>query len=143
MPLTFDQSVARRVRYLRERHGLTQQDLADGLANWGMPIDRSAIARLENGRRAVSLEEAMRLAFILHVAPVHLFVDPDGDEPVAPIPGAEYQPWEARAWIRGERPMMGQDPRSYFTNIPLREFEAQQDAGRTHVTPVKGRKDES
>jgi transcriptional regulator with XRE-family HTH domain len=123
MAFTFDQSVARRVRQLRERHGMTQQDLATALSNWGMPIDRSAIARLENGKRAVSLEEAMRLAFVLHVAPVHLLVDPDNDEPIAPTAGAELKPWEARAWIRGQRPMMGQDPRSYFTNVPTSEFE--------------------
>lgn len=102
-----------------------------------MPIDRSAIARLENGKRGVSLEEAMRLAFVLHVAPVHLLVDPDSDEPLAPVVGHEVEPWAARAWIRGERPMMGQDPRFYFTNIPLHEFEEQQRTGRTHVTPVK------
>jgi transcriptional regulator with XRE-family HTH domain len=131
MPLTFDQSVARRVRYLRERHSWSQQDLATKLANFGMPIDRSAVARLENGKRAVSLEEAMRLAFALNVAPVHLFVDPDGDEPITPTPGAELSPEEARAWIRGDMAMPWQDRRFYFSAIPDAEFE-----GRGGVPPA-------
>jgi transcriptional regulator with XRE-family HTH domain len=122
--ISFDQSVARRVRDLRERHAFTQAGLAEKLANFGMPIDRSAIARLENGKRGVSLEEAVRLAFVLNVAPVHLLVDPDGDEAITPVPGAELTPSEARAWIRGQRPMMWQDPRVFFTQIPQAEFEA-------------------
>jgi transcriptional regulator with XRE-family HTH domain len=124
MSLTFDQTVARRVRALRERHGWSQQDLVDKLKNFGMPIDRSAVARLENGRRAVSLEEAMRLAFALNVAPVHLLVDPDSDEPIVPVVGHELEPWAARAWIRGQKPIMWQEPRVYFSEIPKSEFEA-------------------
>jgi transcriptional regulator with XRE-family HTH domain len=123
MALTFSQSVARRVRQLRRRHGMTQQDLADALKLFGVPIDRSAIARLEKGERIVTLDETMHLARALHVAPVHLLVDPDGEDPLAPIPGMEITPHEARLWIRGHLPVHGQDHRSYWTNIPADEFE--------------------
>jgi transcriptional regulator with XRE-family HTH domain len=122
MSLTFDQSVARRVRALRARHGWSQQDLVDKLTNFGMPIDRSAIARLENGRRGVSLAETMHLAFALNVAPIHLLVDPDGEEPITPTPGDTLEPEEARKWIRGELPLVFQDPRVYFSEIPEAEF---------------------
>jgi transcriptional regulator with XRE-family HTH domain len=130
MPPTFEQVTASRVRYLRERHGWTQQDLADKLVNFGMPIDRAQIARLELGKRGISLDEAMRLAFALNVAPIYLITDtevpadPDIDpEPMQIIPGSEHSPAEARAWIVGKRPMHFQDPRSYYMNVPRAEFE--------------------
>lgn len=123
MGLTFDQIAARRVRYLRERHGLTQTDLAAKLANFNIPFEQTSIARLEKGHRGISLNEAMQLAFVLDVAPVHLLTDPDSDEAITPVPGAELEPWEARAWIRGQRPMLMQDPRTYFSEIPRSEFE--------------------
>lgn len=127
MPPTFEQVTARRVRYLRERLGWSQQNLADKLANFGMPIDRAQIARLELGKRGISLDETMRLAFALNVAPVNLVTDPEDDaEPMAPIPGAEYPPAEARKWIRGEKPMLFQDPRDYFMNVSRDEFERYQ-----------------
>lgn len=124
MPPTFEQVTARRVRYLRERLGWSQQDLADKLANFGMPIDRAQLARLEGGKRGISLDETMRLAFVLDVAPVHLITDPEeGAEPMQTTPGAEVEPWEARAWVRGQKPLIFQDPRSYFMNVPKAEFE--------------------
>ena len=127
MPPTFEQVTAHRVRYLRGRHGWSQQDLADKLANFGMPIDRAQIARLELGKRGISLDETMRLAFALSVAPVNLITDPEDDaEPMAPIPGAEYSPAETRKWIIGKLPMIWQDPRSYFMNVPREEFERYQ-----------------
>ena len=127
MPLRFEQVTAHRVRYLRERHGWSQQDLADKLANFGMPIDRAQIARLELGKRGISLDETMRLAFALNVAPVNLITDPEDDaEPMALVPGAEYSPAETRKWVRGEMPMTWQDPRSYFMNVPREEFERYQ-----------------
>jgi len=130
---------------LRERLGWSQQDLADKLKNFGMPIDRAQLARLELGKRGISLDETMRLAFALNVAPVHLITDPGANaepvapgmevspkepEPVAPIPGMEISPTEARAWIRGQMPLLFQDPRAYFMNVPRAEFEHYQLGGK-------------
>jgi transcriptional regulator with XRE-family HTH domain len=127
MPLTFSESVARRVRQLRERHGFSQQDLVTKLQNFGLPIDRSAIARLEVGKRGLIVEELMRLAFVLDVAPVHLLVDPDGEESIAPTPHSEVSPAEARAWICGRMPLVPQDPRMFWFERPKAEFEAVRD----------------
>ena len=126
MPLTFEQTAARRVHYLRKRQGWSQQDLADRLRNLGAPIDRASIARLEAGKRGISLDEAMRLAYALNVAPVHLMIDTEDDaEPIQPITGAEISPDEARMWVRGQMPLLFQDPRGYRMNVPRSEFDAQ------------------
>jgi transcriptional regulator with XRE-family HTH domain len=124
MPTTFEQTAARRVRYLRERLGWSQRDLADRLRNLGAPIDRASVARLETGKRGLSVDEAMRLAAALNVAPVHLLVDPDGDEPVQATPTDQLTPAEARDWIRGAMPLVSQDPRGYRMNVPRAEVEA-------------------
>jgi transcriptional regulator with XRE-family HTH domain len=123
VPTTFEQTASRRVRFLRERLGWTQQDLADRLRRLGAPIDRASVARLETSKRGLSVDEAMRLAAALNVAPVHLFVDPDGDEPLQVTPADELTPAEARRWIRGGLPLIGQDPRAYFANVPASEFQ--------------------
>ena len=121
---TLDRSLQRRVRTLREHQGLSQQDLADRLKELGIAMDRSAIARLENGRRGISVPEMLFLALALSVAPVHLLVNPDSDEPIAVIPdGLPHPPAEIRAWIRGELPISPQNVKTYFTEAPLSELE--------------------
>ena len=121
---TLDRSLQRRVRTLREHQGLSQQDLADRLKELGIAMDRSAIARLENGRRGISVPEMLFLALALNVAPVHLLVNPDSDEPIAVIPdGLPHPPAEIRAWIRGELPISPQNVKTYFTEAPLSELE--------------------
>jgi transcriptional regulator with XRE-family HTH domain len=137
--ITFEQSVALRVRRLRERHGLSQQDLADKLASYGIALDRSAVARLERGRRGISLEEAMYLALAIDVAPVHLIVDPDGELPIViGKTSPPVAPFEARGWIRGEIPLYEQDIKIYLSEIPLEEFERRfQRRERDQVAPVE------
>jgi transcriptional regulator with XRE-family HTH domain len=121
---TLDRSLQRRVRTLREHQGLSQQDLADRLKELGMAMDRSAIARLEQGRRGISVPEMLFLALALNVAPVHLLVNPDSDEPIAVIPdGLPHPPAEIRAWIRGELPISPQNVKTYFIEAPMSEIE--------------------
>ena len=106
------------------------EDLADRLRILGAPIDRASLARLETRKRGLSVDEAMRLAAALNVAPVHLLVDPDGDEPVQATPTELLTPKEARDWIRGAQPLVSQDPRGYSANVPRAEFEAGSASGR-------------
>ena len=121
---TLDRSLQRRVRTLREHQGLSQQDLADRLKELGIAMDRSALARLENGRRGISVPEMLFLALALSVAPVHLLVNPDSDEPITLIPhGRPLPPAEIRGWIRGELPISPQNVKTYFTEAPLSELE--------------------
>jgi transcriptional regulator with XRE-family HTH domain len=70
------------IRELRRRHGWTQQELADRLNQLGAHIDRAAVAKVELEKRRLTLDEAFHYALALDVAPVHLLVPTDGDEPV-------------------------------------------------------------
>ncbi len=102
---------------------MTQQGLADRLNQVGAHLDRTAVAKVETGGRELSLMEALQYAWALHVAPVHLFVPTDSDEPIQIGPNMEASPAEMRAWIRGERPLH-QEQRAYFSTVPENEFEA-------------------
>lgn len=111
-----------RIREIRKMRGMTQQGLADRLNQIGARTDRTAVAKVESGKRELSLREAFQYAYALHVAPVHLFVPTDSDEPINIGPNLEASPAEVRAWIRGQRPMPFQDPRAYFSTVPENEF---------------------
>ena len=111
--------------YLRHRHGWSQQDLTDRLNQFGAQTDRSAVARVELEKRQLSLDDALLYALALDVAPVHLFVPTDSDEPLSLGANIERSPAGTRAWVRGERPIFpAQDPRIYFTEVPIAEFQA-------------------
>lgn len=56
-----------RLRELRERRGLTQEDLSDRTAVAGHRVDRSTIAHLENARRSPLARTLKRLADGLEV----------------------------------------------------------------------------
>src|SRR4051794_30544803 len=107
---TVRQTTAGQVRVFRTRRGMSQQDLADRLNQLGARVDRSVVAKVESGKRAVSLEDAFRFALALDVAPLHLIVPVDSDDPIHLAPDMEASPGEVRAWIRGQQPMF-QDPR--------------------------------
>lgn len=121
---TLRDTTAERVRSLRIRNGMSQQDLADRMNHLGARVDRSVVAKVEAGKRAVSLEDVFRFALALDVAPVHLIVPIDGDDPIHLAPQMEAPPAEVRNWIRGFTPLPYQDPRVYFTVVPLSETRA-------------------
>lgn len=55
------------LREHRESAGWSQARLAGELAALGMPLDATAITRIENGKRAVRIEEAWALAAALRL----------------------------------------------------------------------------
>jgi transcriptional regulator with XRE-family HTH domain len=122
---TPDQTTRERIRQLRKRHDWTQQDLADALNRIGAQTDRAAVAKVELGKRGLSLDEMLRYALVLDVAPVHLIVPLDDDERL--MLGTNFvdcTPAELRAWIRGERPLHPvQNARIYASEVPEREFD--------------------
>lgn len=57
----------RRLRYLREQAGLTQQQLADVMSAAGSRMHRSTIGKIEAGERVVSVGEGLRFAAVLGI----------------------------------------------------------------------------
>jgi transcriptional regulator with XRE-family HTH domain len=106
---------------LRKRHGWTQQDLADRLNSLGAHTDRAGVAKVETGKRGLSLNEFFQYAQALDVAPVHLVAPPNSDESISLGPNMECSPAELRAWIRGRLPIF-QDVPTYFTEVPPGEL---------------------
>lgn len=66
----FKQRFGERVRSLRERQGLSQEDLADSAH-----LHRTHISLIERGQRSVRLETIERLAVALRVQPGQLMPD--------------------------------------------------------------------
>lgn len=97
------------VRATRNRRHWTQQDLVDHLTALDLQIDRSVVARIENGTRGVSLDEALAFAVALGVPPSSLVV-PRGDEvDIRIAPNLSLKSWEALLWWRGQSmPLRGQ-----------------------------------
>lgn len=107
------ESFGRQASHTRRRLGWTSTDLATALATHGFEADRTIVSKIENGRRRVSLDEAMTMALVLNVSPLHLLVPRDDGE--VEIGGATFKASDVRAWVRGEAPLEGQDPKIYFT----------------------------
>lgn len=115
--LTADQLVADQIRALRDRRGISQQQLADTLV-----VPQSTVARIESGRRTISVGELLRIAWALDVAPVHLLAASFRPQDVPIQGGLGLSPKDAREWIRGETPIPGGDHRAYYDNISEEEW---------------------
>jgi transcriptional regulator with XRE-family HTH domain len=130
-------TVAKRVREVRERRGLTAAQLAERLAEQGVPWERSTVAKLENGKRQnLTLTEWLALAVVLNVAPVHLLLPIEADEDSYQItPERTNGVDHTRGWIRGHWPLPGANLIQYQGEMP----EAEQ--GRIHLPPAKDKTD--
>lgn len=88
------------VRAVRERKGWTQDRLCAELEKLGEPMDRATVARIEAGKRGVSVDDLMLFALALGVAPVYLVL-PRATAPVTLASGVTVNGWEALQWMRG------------------------------------------
>ncbi|MGP4092758.1 helix-turn-helix domain-containing protein [Streptomyces sp. KR55] len=128
-------SVAERVQQVRKKRGWTVKQLAERCAELGAPeLTAQALYNLENGRRDdsgrrrrdVTVDELLKLAYVLSVAPVHLLVPPVDGDAVVPyrfIEGVTTTPGFARAWIRGQSPIGRVVAREYFSEVPDSEYQ--------------------
>jgi transcriptional regulator with XRE-family HTH domain len=117
-------AVVHGVKELRTRRGWTAERLGEEMAKLGFRWDRYTVGNLERGRRrSLTVEELLGLAYVLDVAPVHLLVPVDETRPYAVAPEATASANAVREWIRGSAPLPGRDPRLYFSEVPLHEFE--------------------
>lgn len=114
---------ASRVKAVRERQRLHQEDVVRRLEDeYGVQMDRATLARIERGQRGISLDEALLLAAVLQVAPLHLLVDTEGT-PLLIGTQVTASAEEARAWIRGDAPLPGGDSRTFYTEVPASQWE--------------------
>lgn len=67
------------MRELRQRRGLTAEQLAERMTEVGVPWNRGVVAKLETGRRqAVSVDELVGLSVVLDTAIAALLETPMG-----------------------------------------------------------------
>lgn len=57
-----------RVRDVRQKAGMRQQDLADSMTAAGIKVHRSAIAKIESGERPASIAEVVCICLILKIS---------------------------------------------------------------------------
>lgn len=96
-------TIAREVRRHRQARGMSAQQLADKCAEVGMPLQRTVISNIENGRRGnVSVAEVLVLAAALEVPPAALIFPAGYAEAVEYLPGRAAAPLEAADWWHGE-----------------------------------------
>ncbi|MFG1826744.1 helix-turn-helix domain-containing protein [Microbispora bryophytorum] len=96
--------VAKRVKEFRQAHGWSAQELARRCAEAGMPhLDRSIIANLESGRRAmITIDEVLTLAWVLSVPPLMMFLPLGSTDEIAITPDVAVHPGLALKWVMGE-----------------------------------------
>src|SRR5690349_16310399 len=96
--------VAKQVVAMRKRRGWTQQDLANRLVELGCDyLPRNAIAKIETGRRDVSVDELFALGAALHITPVDLCAPYRSDEHIEITPGNHFPASSVRDWVFAHR----------------------------------------
>jgi transcriptional regulator with XRE-family HTH domain len=101
---------AQRLRSVRERKGWTQQRVAARLGELGTRIDRASLAKIETGRRKVSLNEAVAIAAALGTSPAVLFLPIESRSMVRLTGQLEVRTSRARAWFTNQAPLEPGDP---------------------------------
>jgi transcriptional regulator with XRE-family HTH domain len=99
--------IGHRVQEFRRLRKLTAAQLATRCTELGLPISRSKIANLENGRarqEGVSIAEILALAAVLEVPAPLLLVALGSTEPIEVLPDRSVDPWLAYRWLLGEVP---------------------------------------
>ena len=125
---------AEQCKLIREARHLKQQDLADRLESIGLPMDRSAIAKIEASQRGITVDEVFAFAVALGVSPLALLV-PRSDQRMSIAPAVEADVSEVVPWARNmrnlgnesgsHRPLMdGGDMRFFAEQVTDGEAEA-------------------
>ncbi len=108
-PLTWPEELnaiaGEQVQRHRRAHGWTAADLAERCAALGLPMSRSKVANLENGRarqEGIGIAELLVLGAALGVPPA-LLIFPIGEKvPVPILPGKPVDPWAAYLCFVGD-----------------------------------------
>lgn len=96
------------------------------------------IANIESGRREyVSLDDLYVFALAFDVAPAHLMVPWENEEPVT-VAGDRTEPAGlVRAWVRGARPLDGVKTTTYAEASPAGHYRRSTDHGQRLATATR------
>lgn len=75
MNTTYEKAIGQKIRTLRKKAGLSQEQLSAQLQVRGCDITRSALAKIEVGQRHIYPDEIRLLHLILQVPYEDIFVD--------------------------------------------------------------------
>lgn len=125
--------IAANVKALRDDRGWSAERLAAEMSAVGIPWKRIVVTKLENGRRqSLNVAEWLALAAVFKVAPIHLLVPLDDEEPFEVTPGQTEPAGAARDWIRGAWPL--DDSRDgllkFYAYMPEHEFWTEKTSAR-------------
>jgi transcriptional regulator with XRE-family HTH domain len=97
-------SFAEQLKRFRDQRAWSQERLASEMTALGLKLDQSAVARVEAGKRTVSLEEALGFAVALGVQPAALIVPAETTTfELVPNPQRWVDAESAWEWIAGRR----------------------------------------
>ncbi len=91
-----------RLKALREKAGLSQQEVAARVAEHGGTMHQTTIMRTEKGTRNVTLNEYVLLAAALNVPPPMLLVPLGSEDRVEITPRSRIHPHLALDWLTGD-----------------------------------------
>lgn len=131
---TVSETIARRMRELRERKGWTQTQLAERITELGFPVHQTWVAkceRLDSGRRKITTEQAMLIAAALEVSPTALLLPPETDATVSIAPNMEVPTAYVRGWFKGLAPLCSDAfppiaPRFFYETVSDIEYAARE-----------------
>jgi transcriptional regulator with XRE-family HTH domain len=100
-------TAASRVREVRERQGLSVDEVAAAMTKAGVPWDARTVLKFERGQRpGLDVDELFALAVVLSVPPIALLTDPT-DATMALTPYVEVPTAYGLLWLLGEQPLHG------------------------------------
>ncbi|MGD6743011.1 helix-turn-helix domain-containing protein [Streptomyces sp. BH106] len=128
-------TVARRLREVRKRRDLTAQQLADRVADLGVPMNRAVLVKIENGRREnISVAELLGFALALDCSPLSLLL-PTDNSPYAVTPTRTEPANDVRDWVRGRQPLPGMDEQAYRHEVSVQDLQRRVNPERGYLLP--------
>jgi transcriptional regulator with XRE-family HTH domain len=111
MELTPGEVFPSRVTQHRELRRWSKQDLTEALERIGLPLDRMAVTRTEQGQRKASIDDFLCFAAALEVPPWYLLLGDDMNAPMR-VGATVATAGRVGAWLAGDWPLpfSGADP---------------------------------
>lgn len=110
-----DRVLARQIKELRRKQGVSQQRLAEMLGE-----TQSTVTRIESGERAITVAELLRIAIALDCAPIYLLSGGLTGDDLPVTPNLTLDTKTAEWWISGWGALAGGDDHAYrFVNVSV------------------------